>query len=52
MKFTRRKNNADRPQPTTRQTARLLTPVIAIAAALGLGTQRMCGTVRAGRQQR
>ena len=36
MKFIRRKNNADRPQPTTRQTAHLLTPVIAITVALGL----------------
>ncbi|WP_209323197.1 ABC transporter substrate-binding protein [Brevibacterium renqingii] len=36
MKFTRRKNNADRPRPLKGQATRLLTPVIAIAAALGL----------------
>lgn len=36
MKFTRRKNDADRPRPLKRETACLLTPAIAIAAALGL----------------
>jgi peptide/nickel transport system substrate-binding protein len=36
MKFTRRKNDADRPRPLKRKTACLLTPAIAIAAALGL----------------
>lgn len=36
MKFNRRKHQSDRPRPPKSQTARLLTPIISITAALGL----------------